>query len=85
MNLHDRAVVIGIRRYVDATPDGASWVTNLNGPDNDADAVTEWLRQPDGGALPAANINTVRSADLPNPFPDKDSAGPQQGAVERGV
>lgn len=83
MNLHDRAVVIGIRRYSDATPDGSSWVTNLNGPDNDADAVTEWLRQPDGGGLPAANINTVRSADLPDPFPDKDSAGPQQRAVER--
>ena len=46
--------MIGIRRYWDATPDGSSWVTNLNGPDNDAD-----------------------------PFPDEDSAGPQQRAVER--
>jgi hypothetical protein len=83
VNAHDHAVVIGIRRYWDAAPDGSSWVTNLNGPDNDANAVTEWLGQPDGGGLPAANISTVRSADLPDPFPDEGSAGPQQRAVEQ--
>jgi Caspase domain len=80
VNPHDRAVVVGIRRYVDAQPDG--WITNLNGPDNDADAVAAWLRQPDGGGLPPENIRTVRSADLPDPFPDESSAGPQQRAVE---
>lgn len=83
MNPHDRAVVIGIRRYADAAPDG--WITNLNGPDNDADAVAAWLRRPDGGGLPAQNVTTVRSADLPDPFPDADSAGPHQRAVENAL
>jgi hypothetical protein len=83
VNADDHAVVIGIRRYWDAALDGSSWVTNLNGPDNDADAVAEWLRQPDGGGLPAANINAVRSADLPDPFTNEDSAGPHQRAVEQ--
>jgi uncharacterized caspase-like protein len=83
VNVHDRAVVIGIRRYADAGPDG--WITNLNGPDNDADAVAAWLRQADGGALPAQNITTVRSADLPDPFPDADSVGPHQRAVENAL
>lgn len=82
MNLHDRAVVIGIRRYWDAA---AGWITNLNGPDNDADAVAQWLRRADGGGLPHDNVHVVRSADLPDPFPDRSAAGPQQWAVEQAL
>lgn len=82
MNDHDRAVVIGIRRYWDAP---AGWITNLNGPDNDADAVAQWLRQEDGGGLPQENVSLVRSADLPDPFPDDLTAGPQQWRVERAL
>jgi uncharacterized caspase-like protein len=85
VNPHDHAVVLGIRRYWDAALDGSSWVTNLNGTDNDADAVKEWLQQPDGGGLPEANITAVRSADLADPFPDEGSAGPQQWAVEKAL
>jgi uncharacterized caspase-like protein len=76
-------VVIGIRRYWDAVPGG--WITNLNAPDNDAVAMAEWLRRSDGGGLPDENICTVRSADLPDPFPDEHSAGPQQRAVENAL
>jgi uncharacterized caspase-like protein len=80
-NPHDHAVVIGIRRYVDAD-DPSKWIGNLNGPDNDADAVAEWLRKAEGGGLPAANVHVIRSADLPDPFPDRAGAGPQQKAIE---
>jgi uncharacterized caspase-like protein len=76
-------VVIGIRRYWDATPDG--WITTLNAPDNDAEAIAQWLRQPDGGGLPDGNICIVRSADLPDPFPDEQSVGPHQRAVENAL
>ena len=80
MNATDRAVVIGIRRYADAG-DASGWISNLNGPDNDADAIAAWLRQPQGGGLPPENVRVVRSADLPDPFPN-DRVGPQQQAVE---
>jgi Caspase domain len=83
LNPHDHAVVIGIRRYWDATPDG--WITNLNAPDNDAEAIAQWLRQPDGGGLPEGNVCIVRSADLPDPFPDEESVGPHQRAVENAL
>jgi Caspase domain len=78
MNDHDRAVVIGIRRYPDAA---SGWITNLNGPDNDADAVAAWLRKPDGGGLPHDNVRVVRSANFPDPFPSTNDVGPQQHAV----
>lgn len=66
MNPHDRAVVIGIGRYADVA---AGWLKNLDGPDNDAAAVAEWLRSPAGGGLPPDNVRVVRSADVPDPFP----------------
>jgi hypothetical protein len=78
MNEHDRAVVIGIRRYPDATAP-SKWITNLNGPDNDAAKVAEWLRQEDRGGLPHDNVRVVRSADFPEPFDDQ--VGPQQLAI----
>lgn len=79
MNQHDRAVVIGIRRYPDATAP-SKWITNLNGPDNDAAKVAEWLRQPDRGGLPHDNVRVVRSADFPEPFDDQ--VGPQLRAIQ---
>lgn len=80
MSEHDRAVIISIRRYPDAAaPSG--WITNLNGPDNDADEVAAWLRRkPDGGGLPKDNVTVVRSADFPEP-----SVGPQQQAVQNAL
>ena len=75
-NADDHAVVIGISRYADVGAD-PPWITNLNGPDNDALAVATWLKKDDGGGLPDGNVRMVRSAD----FPDPTNVGPQQKAV----
>jgi uncharacterized caspase-like protein len=83
-NTADYALVIGIGRYADAA-DPSGWIGNLNGPDNDAAAVAEWLRHPNGGDLPDENICVVRSADFPDPFTDGDSVGPQQRAIEEAL
>src|SRR5215218_1007394 len=82
MNDLDRAVVVGIRRYPDADADATRWISNLNGPDNDALAVAEWLRSPGGGGLPKDNVRVIASRDFPDPFPHRREAGPQQRAVE---
>jgi Caspase domain len=73
---HDRAVVIGISRYADARAD-PPWISDLNGPDNDAADVARWLRRGDGGGLPNDNVRVIRSAD----FADPANIGPQQQAV----
>ncbi len=82
MNAHDHAVVIGISRYADAGKEPA-WIGNLNGPDNDAAAVAAWLRKPDGGGLPEANLSVISSAEEPD-RPPKGRA-PEQGCVERAL
>jgi uncharacterized caspase-like protein len=83
-NTADHALVIGIRRYADAA-DPSGWIGNLNGPDNDAAAVADWLQQPTGGDLPPGNVEVIRSADFPDPFPHNNAAGPQQSAIEEAL
>jgi uncharacterized caspase-like protein len=80
VNPDDRAVVVGIRRYADAN-DPSGWIGDLNGPDNDAEAIAAWLTKPDGGGLPPDHVRVVRSADVPDPFPEGGVA-PHQQAVE---
>jgi Caspase domain len=82
MNEHDQAVVVGIRRYADAG-NSSGWIGDLNGPDNDADAVAAWLRKPDGGGLPQENVRVVRSAEEPDPFPPGGAAPHQRGIEDR--
>jgi hypothetical protein len=77
-NPHDHAVVIAIRRYADVA---AGWITALEGPDNDAAAVADWLRRPDGGGLPDANVRVISSADVPDPFPEGGAAPDQRGVI----
>jgi hypothetical protein len=79
VNEHDRALVIGISRYADAAAD-PPWITNLNGPDVDADAIDKWLRKETGGGLPDDNVTVIRSAN----FPDPTNIGPQQKAIVDG-
>src|SRR5689334_9219881 len=79
MCVHDRALVVGIRRYRDSP---VRWLNDLQGADNDADAISAWLKKPDGGGLPDSNVRVIRSADLPDPFPNEASLGPVQRAVE---
>jgi uncharacterized caspase-like protein len=76
VNDHDHAIVIGIGRYADAG-NPPPWITNLEGPDNDAEAIAEWLRDARGGGLPYGNVHVVRSADFPPP----GNPGPVQQAV----
>lgn len=74
----DHAVVIGIRRYADVA---AGWVSDLQGPCNDAAAVAGWLRDPTGGGLPHDNVRVVCSPTAPDPFP-AGGAEPHQKMVK---
>jgi hypothetical protein len=78
VNPHDHAVVIAIRRYADAD---AGWITPLEGPDNDAAAIADWLRQPNGGGLPDGNVHLVSAAEVPDPFPEGGAVPDQRGVI----
>jgi hypothetical protein len=77
-NPNDHAIVIAIRRYADVE---AGWITTLEGPDNDAAAVADWLRAPEGGGLPPENVRVVASANVPDPFPESGAEPNQQGVI----
>ncbi|MDR6305798.1 hypothetical protein GGQ85_003523 [Nitrobacter vulgaris] len=58
------AIVIGLSSYPnlgDPPPD------NLQGPENDADAIAAWLTDLKGGGVPSGNIRIIRSRDLQSP------------------
>jgi hypothetical protein len=75
-NPHDHAVVIAVRRYADVA---AGWVTQLEGPDNDAAAVADWLTDPQGGGLDPGNVTrVVASGADPSGRPAPD----QRGVIE---
>jgi hypothetical protein len=76
-NQHDRALVIGIRRY--AYPDEG--LPSLQGPDNDARDVAAWLGSDAGGGVPVDNIRVVCSADVPDPFEEDRIEPSQQGLI----
>jgi uncharacterized caspase-like protein len=66
MNAEDYAIVVGIGSY----PGFGRTETeprNLQGPDNDAQAVYDWLVSPTGGDVPAANVTLIRSGAFPSP------------------
>jgi hypothetical protein len=75
----DHAIVIGVRRYADKD---AGWITDLEGPDNDVAAIVEWLQRADGGGLPAANVQVISSASVPDPWPDTGAEPHQSGIVQ---
>lgn len=54
MAADDHAVVVGIARYES--------LQHLGGPENDVEAVVEWLRDPDGGDVPEDQIHKVVSS-----------------------
>ena len=64
MNSDHFAIVIGLASYPNL---GDPPPANLQGPENDADAVAGWLADPNGGGLPAANIRKIRSRDVQSP------------------
>jgi caspase domain-containing protein len=55
VNERDYAVVVGISRYGSLRPE-------LEGPERDAKAFVDWLKSPEGGALPPANVEHVLSS-----------------------
>ena len=80
MNPDDYAIVVGIRRY----PGFGRTETearDLEGPDNDAEAICGWLTAPDKGGVPIASARLIRSKDFPDPFPNALVAEPQKQAI----
>ena len=60
--MDDYAVVVGVARYPELSAEGAA--ADLEGPDNDAQDVYDWLVSPDGGGLDPGNVKLLRSARL---------------------
>lgn len=58
----DYALVVGIAKYPTLRPDEGP--ADLEGPDNDAKAVRDWLIDPEGGGLNPDNVTLLRSADF---------------------
>lgn len=77
----DFAVVVGIARYPDLAAAGAR--ADLDGPNNDAQAVYDWLVAQEGGGLPPANVTLIRSADF-DPI-DPDDPQPARARIERAL
>jgi hypothetical protein len=61
------AVVVGVARYPELSAEGAG--ADLEGPDNDAQDVYDWLVSPEGGRLEPANVRLLRSGDFDPPEP----------------
>ncbi len=80
MNNEDYAVVVGIRAYpgFGRTRRDAN---DLNGPDNDATTIHEWLIARDKGGVPPVNVKLIRSKDFVQPFPAVTGAAPQKQAI----
>ncbi len=60
MAANDWAIVVGIRVYPD--------LTNLDGPENDANAMYAWLTAPHGGAVPVDQTALILSSQFPPPL-----------------
>ncbi|MET0828273.1 MAG: caspase family protein [Microbacterium sp.] len=65
--MEDYAVVVGVARYPELSAEGAA--ADLDGPDNDAQDVYDWLVSPDGGRLDPGNVKLLRSGDFEPPEP----------------
>lgn len=85
MNKTDRAIVVGISCYPDPE------YGDLGSPENDAKIFYDWLVSPDGGAVPAENIELILSSNfIPRdlkpgkpPFPSPSDALPGVTEVQR--
>jgi hypothetical protein len=81
--MKDYAVVIGVARYPGFSTAGV--VSDLNGPDNDAQDIYDWLVDKDGGRLEPDNVTLIRSAqfDPIDPGDPKPAAGTIEQALRR--
>ena len=73
----DYALVVGIAEY--------PGLTNLVGPDTDAQAVHDWLVDPTGGNLDEQNVELIRSSqfDPVDPQDPKPASGGVKAALLR--
>ncbi len=74
--MDDYAVVVGVARYPELSAEGAA--ADLEGPDNDAQDVYDWLISADGGGLDPGNVKLLRSANIAQP----ETNGPQPAEAE---
>jgi hypothetical protein len=81
MNSQDHAIVVGIGRYPRFAEHAPPAPQDLQGPENDAEAIHAWLTNPAGGDLDAANARLIRSSDFPDPFPSPDAAQPAEREI----
>ncbi|MGX1159798.1 caspase domain-containing protein [Arthrobacter sp. SLBN-100] len=77
----DYAVVVGVAQYPELSAAGIA--SDLDGPNNDATAVVEWLLDPGGGGLPPGNVKVIRSCDYVPPDPYDPQ--PAEAEVERAL
>ena len=84
MNPDDWAIVVGVNLY--------PGITDLNGPENDAQNIFDWLISPTGGGIPVKSppdrnfgpgnqAILVKSSDFSPPFQNAISARPTQAEV----
>jgi Caspase domain len=79
--MKDYAVVVGVARYPGFSAAGV--VSDLNGPDNDAQAIYDWLVKKDGGRLEPDNVTLIRSAQF-DPIDPRDPK-PAVGTIEQAL
>jgi Caspase domain len=75
----DFAVVVGVARYPQLSAEGVT--ADLEGPDNDAQAVRDWLVDPEGGQLDQDNVKLIRSSEF-DPL-DPEDPQPAKHRIER--
>ncbi|HEY4847463.1 MAG TPA: hypothetical protein VIH87_06615 [Methylocella sp.] len=80
MSQDDFAIVVGISRYP-SLGEPPNEALDLRGPENDTDAVVEWLKNSSGGSMPDANIKTIKSAQLASSAATA-GAGPTRDQIE---
>lgn len=79
--MKDYAIVVGVARYPGFSAAGVA--PDLNGPDNDAQAVYDWLVAQDGGRLEPYNVTLIRSAQF-DPIDPRDPK-PAVGTIEQAL
>jgi len=77
-NDKDYAVVVGIKTYPAFDKDGP-----LEGPENDARAVYDWLTSTVGGNLPKGNVTLIVSSDYDPPATEPSDARPMIVDVQK--
>jgi hypothetical protein len=80
MNPDDYAIVVGIRDYPHFGPTNQE-PRHLQGPDNDAVAVYDWLTDPAKGGVPKAQATLIRSGLFNPPGAPALQSQPQKQAI----